>query len=618
MKYEFESRNRGQINVSLRLPTDYPWKVLKWLIDDLGHLLTDSEKDQATKICLEQDVDAYLELSKLWGLQSIASLGACVLYGECAKYQIASLLKKFPFDTSEDLRRSEALKKFMLFEQRCHDYNSLGFLELTCGQTEFGVEILTYARSFLKRLLGYHIPDESVLTLWSRHGPGASIGMRNGNTSLYFKYSEWPYTCTRDALGLAMRAIMRDERWYGALQDSYRERYNIPQQFPINLVSFASRVLSVVNSNRITFVPKDAKIMRSIAIEPTMNLWLQLGVDGYIRRRLKRWGVDLDDQTKNQEFARLGSISHDHEDGFVTLDLEGASDSVSLKLCEILLPEEWYSYLLSLRCPFGTVDENEFSYEKMSSMGNGFTFALESAMFTALIYAVYKSDRNILRPEDFCVFGDDIIVRRKYALRVVEALRLAGFTVNTDKTFLYGLVRESCGVDWVDGTLWRPVFLKTMPANAMELWNDVNRIQRVLMLRFGVAPRESKLVTLMDKWIPTHLRTFIGPYSDTDFDSCRHSYISTKYKNGVYKYSRLIVKPRGLVAQSFLFRKLMHDLRPTPPGDIFSGTSAGSRFTVTHRKMLTVGKSYSVTSYWCREYAEYRPVISTFVRRSGG
>jgi hypothetical protein len=273
-----------------------------------------------------------------------------------AKYTLASLIKKFRFPTDRDMRVQRATKIFLDAELACKSYNDHSYMDLTEAETEWGVEIYHYARQFLRRLLGPELPGHRALLSRSRHGPGATTDTQHGLISNYHKYEKWPYACTVDAYRYARFAIETDQRWIGALQNSYRSRFGIPKHYPLDMRKFWSEVINVVDGNRITFVPKDAQKERTIAIEPTLNLYLQLGVDGFIRRRLKRFGVDLDSQLKNQVLARLGSLQDD-ENSFVTIDLSAASDSLSLKLCEVLLPSQWYGYLNDLRSHVGCLEK---------------------------------------------------------------------------------------------------------------------------------------------------------------------------------------------------------------------------------------------------------------------
>jgi len=367
----------------------------------------------------------------------------------------------------------------------------------------------------------------------------------------------------------------------------------------------------VVDGNRITFVPKNALTERSIAIEPAMNLMLQLGVDGYIRTRLKRWGIDLDSQLANQFMAFNGS-QHDSEDSYVTLDLAAASDTISMLVCKNLLPPEWYQYLLCLRSPVGQLGDETIIYEKISSMGNGFTFVLESAIFSAVCFAVIKASKGFVDTKtDYNIFGDDLIVRKDMVPNVKKYLEICGFSLNWDKSFMAGPVRESCGSDWFNGKPVRPVFFKELPTDVMGLLTDINRLKRLLSLRWGI--ENSLTVRNMVRWIPERFKGFYGPCSDTEFDSYLHRSrpLFQSYRQCRYEYQRLLKQPTVRSCKDLFMRKLMHDLkgRSSDPELLF-GTefqkiaAGGSRFTVLKSYSLTVSKTLSRSETWSASYAE--------------
>jgi hypothetical protein len=141
--------------------------------------------------------------------------------------------------------------------------------------------------------------------------------------------------------------------------------------------------ISLRCASKVTCVPKDAKTDRVIAIEPHLNIYVQLGIGALIRRQLKRFGVDLDDQTRNQKLAQQALSA-----GLATIDLSSASDTVSRELVWLLLPFEWASLLDLPRTEYAEVEGKEIRLEKFSSMGNGYTFELESLIFFALALAV--------------------------------------------------------------------------------------------------------------------------------------------------------------------------------------------------------------------------------------
>jgi hypothetical protein len=212
--------------------------------------------------------------------------------------------------------------------------------------------------------------------------------------------------------------------------------------------------VSWVSYNKISFVPKTAKTLRSVAVEPLLNGFVQKGIDEVLRLRLKRSNLDLTDQDRNVEWARQGSLD-DSADGFVTIDLSAASDSISIGLCREVLPPDWFYLLDRTRSKNYLLDGRLARYEKFCSMGNGFCFPLETLLFAAACSACGCGQPGI----DFSVYGDDIIVRKKHADRLLSFLDAIGFSVNSEKTFLLGPFRESCGGDWFHGEDVRPFIL---------------------------------------------------------------------------------------------------------------------------------------------------------------
>lgn len=206
--------------------------------------------------------------------------------------------------------------------------------------------------------------------------------------------------------------------------------------------------------NRVEFVPKNWKTHRSIACEPTHVLPLQLAVDAYLKRRLRSLGVDLSSQKRNQELARIGSI----DGSFATLDLAMASDTLAVNTVAYLLPDDWFVFLDDLRSPAYKIslDGSTGVYSKFSSMGNGFTFTLETLIFTAICKAVC---------DDFAVYGDDIVCPTSAASQVVAMLQFLGFRLNKDKSFYdpSSRFRESCGCDYMNGVLVTPIYVRSSP-----------------------------------------------------------------------------------------------------------------------------------------------------------
>lgn len=218
-------------------------------------------------------------------------------------------------------------------------------------------------------------------------------------------------------------------------------------------VDLASCVYTCVERNAITLVPKNWKTHRTIAKEPTHSLPFQLALDGWLKRLLKRWKIDLSSQTKNQEYACEGSL----DGSLATIDLEMASDTLSINAVAWLLPPDWFKLLSSFRsasfkAPWGTGD-----YAKFSSMGNGYTFSLETLIFAAACRACGS--------RKYAVYGDDIVVETDIVPSLVKLLSFLGFNINEEKSFVNrdSRFRESCGCDYYKGELITPFYLRENP-----------------------------------------------------------------------------------------------------------------------------------------------------------
>lgn len=208
-------------------------------------------------------------------------------------------------------------------------------------------------------------------------------------------------------------------------------------------------------TGRLEFVPKSFKTDRSIMIEPLVNAFLQKGVGSLLKKRLKAKGIDLSDQSIQRDRARVGSI----DETFSTIDLSRASDSIAYALVMELLPLPWFDLLDSLRTGEVTYKKKLIVLEKFSSMGNGFTFELETLVFKSIIHGI--AEFHAVEDNSVC-YGDDITCSPELGLLIEEYFPSFGFTVNRDKSFLSGPFREACGGDYLKGVDVRPFYLKSL------------------------------------------------------------------------------------------------------------------------------------------------------------
>jgi len=229
--------------------------------------------------------------------------------------------------------------------------------------------------------------------------------------------------------------------------------------------------LRMVHGSSMFTVPKNSLIDRVCCKEPDINMFLQKGTGDYFRRRLRKFGINLNDQSRNKSLAQLGSLTG----SLATLDLSSASDSICYELVCHFLPIQWSSYLDDIRSKSVLVDGvGEHLCEMFSSMGNGFTFELESLLFFAFAKATayFTGTKGVIS-----VYGDDIIVPTKVAVPLIEVLGYLGFKTNVEKSFWEGPFRESCGGHYHSGTDITPFFLRSPVKTIVDLIHLLNQIR---------------------------------------------------------------------------------------------------------------------------------------------
>jgi len=367
-------------------------------------------------------------------------------------HQATKLLSKAKWLPTSFDKRLVAKKKFEEAEDQCGRTN-LTWASYRRMKFQFLPDlerVFSLARRKIGKVLGENL---YAWTEFCDFGPGADGSTDRGMTSAYNKLST-PGCITHGA--------------YPYLE-VFSELTALGRLFVGNL---ETRTLDITFSrgNAVTFVPKSAKTDRPIAVEPRWNIFFQKGMGRYLRNRLKLFGVNLDFQGLNQALAIYGSRTGK----YATIDLASASDTVSREVVQALLPEPWLDILAAVRSPAYRLDGEWRSYEKWSSMGNGYTFELESLLFWALCSSVN---------EDVAVYGDDLIVPTESYESIVRVLEVCGFSVNTEKSFHSGPFRESCGQDAFDGVSVTPIYWKDIldDQGALTLVNQIS----VLSARLG-------------------------------------------------------------------------------------------------------------------------------------
>lgn len=369
--------------------------------------------------------------------------------------------------TSSSSRKEAALRLFRDYEVWNRQVNSLLGTWLDNSPRHI-LELIRQSSALIHNIVG----DVSVSALRkmleeSAFGSGTTFGSKSrSDASLIKKLSE-EQTVTPEALHYIRPLIKTNpafSRWFNRVR--------------------------VVKGNRVTTVPKTALVDRTIAIEPSVNVMLQKGVDYYLKSRLLPHGINLHDQSLGWQFAKQGSVSGSH----ATIDLSGASDCVSMAVVELLFPSDWVGLLDDLRSKYYYLGGDWHRYEKFASMGNATTFPVETTIF----FAIARTCTDFCGGGEVVVYGDDIIVPRNSFLLTMEVLGLLGFFPNPDKSYGTGSFRETCGRDYYKGVDVRPIYVDKWPKDERGVYNLYNRLlnnrqgvpyDRALSYLFSLVPQ---------------------------------------------------------------------------------------------------------------------------------
>lgn len=374
-----------------------------------------------------------------------------------------SIVKKFHNDETDECRDSKALALFLAENSRCGHWSLANQNLSDLQQTVLG-EFHAALDNFLHPQ-GLPILSLSAISRGYDLGSGANIGARE--TDFYSKLAISKLTMTRPDLHmLYVNSIAYHPGWSG-----------------LESTRHLAMGETVVLGNKLSFVPKTSEISRTICTEPILNMLFQKGIASILESRLRQvFSIDLSIQPDfNVMLAQLGSVTGK----FGTIDLSSASDSISTSMVRHFMPRDFVSWLELTRSPCTVLpDGSVVDLQMISSMGNAFTFPLQTAIFACLVKAVYRVlDIKLQRPlsgtlrqkYNFAVFGDDIIVEERAYDLLCDMLAIIGFRVNLNKSFNSGLFRESCGSDFQSGHNVRGVYIKTL-RDACDYYSAINRL----------------------------------------------------------------------------------------------------------------------------------------------
>lgn len=411
-------------------------------------------------MCGAVGTDVAMAVAKAYGRGDIEGLNSLRVdpaqYSDARRYRednaCVELLRKCCFPgASAKIRRRKALDNFYASEHQCFKTNRRlePLLNNFFGEDAYLVEFLDKARLWISETLG-RIPT----SVGPRFGPGSTYDDRGWYITVPDKMTARPtiYEESRDLIPL-----LEGSAWWRSLLADH-SRHSDPK---------------TIRGNRFTTVPKESLKDRGICIEAGCNIALQLPIGAMLKRKLYCRNIDLvNGQDRHRRWVQRASLSGEH----ATIDLSNASDTLAISLVKLLLPPNWYDLLSCLRAPLTRLPDGKWvRLEKFSSMGNGFTFELESLIFAAICFAAGCGCPGV----DFSVYGDDIIVPTEKARTVLAALSFFGFTANSRKTFVSGPFRESCGGDFFEGVPVRAHYVKEVPTSPAEWISLANGLRRL-------------------------------------------------------------------------------------------------------------------------------------------
>lgn len=290
--------------------------------------------------------------------------------------------------------------------------------------------VMVRARDLISQVLGRYPLD--MLALRPKHGPG---GVSEGKTNTEkWSFDSWPKSLEP----------LFPFLWYG--KPNFRLD---PNDKGVPLTRSVSKIC---------LVPKDSRGPRLISAEPAamqyiqQGLWLEMETR-FQRNSLFQSSVALRDQEKNRKHCLRA-----HDQGFATLDLSNASDTLSCQLIWFLFGgiRDWRRALFHARSTHARLPSGEeVRLYTFAPMGSAVCFPIETIVFWSLAVSCvswYERIGSSSACRSVSVFGDDIIVPIGCAEFVLDILRFVGCEPSPTKCCYLTPFRESCGIETFAGT----------------------------------------------------------------------------------------------------------------------------------------------------------------------
>lgn len=380
-------------------------------------------------------------------------------------YQLWQYVKSYPSYPAlpQEVRDRAAFETFLETERRCAQAEERVSRMLEEKEHRGFQKFFRQWQEEIKKILSGEFP-------WSqfqlRNGDGASVGIRGNRTHPIQKLDE---LTIRPHNTLLYQWLASYERWSSVCLDE--------------------SALLISPGCTFAFVLKTALKSRGIAIQNTCDMQLQLGTGDAIGGRLCRFGIRI--KAKSYSFEEdpstlrsqkdlklltavqngLAALQSSVDDRYATTDQSSSSDHWARYIVEraLALTDFSWQYMIKtnldteIRVPSFMTDEEKIEFnvftslidsneymplKKAATMGNGLIFPLQTLLY-------YAACRVFCSSGYIGVYGDDIVVEKKYARIVIAFLTILGHKINISKTYIDGPFKESCGVDAFNGMLIR-------------------------------------------------------------------------------------------------------------------------------------------------------------------
>lgn len=380
----------------------------------------------------------------------------CLRATKCLR-EVLRIFKKLVLDSKrDDILHRNAVRTFWESDSLCKG-----------SFDPVRTSLLTRVAGYTLSRLGSFRPDEII----PRHGPGAVYERLDSNQK-WFDVCQSILSEDFDITRYGFDVFGCSQRTSGDLELELSRSF---RESPVPSNDNVTHRLSSGSRARLVSVPKNSVSRRTITVEPLLKMFLQQGLNQVLRSKITECPIlsqclDLEDQSKNQHLAMIGSITGK----WSTLDLSSASDLLSLDLVKKTFSghHSFLSMMLESRTQFVEFENKPRELLKFAGMGNALTFPVQSIVFAVIaISAILYSD-GLSRPHYgrvkraarlVRVYGDDIIVPTDYASQVVDWIESFGLKVNRKKSFTTGNFRESCGLDAYFGVDVTPVYVRDDP-----------------------------------------------------------------------------------------------------------------------------------------------------------